>query len=151
MLTNNHWGPFHRTSILGMCLKITNLRLKPHFTEASELMCSMWHYAQPGHHGGCWWPGTHLAPGHQQPSWWRKPVGAWRYHNVLPVGLQSTIESTLKNMTKCIMWVPKETIANSYNKNGKQIRLHIVYDPCCKTPPLAERDYVIRSMGFHHL
>ena len=44
------WGPFHRTSILGMCLKITNLRLKPHFTEASELMCSMWHYAQPGHH-----------------------------------------------------------------------------------------------------
>ena len=26
-------------------------------------------------HGGCWWPGTYLVPGHLLPSWWHSPVG----------------------------------------------------------------------------
>ena len=30
------------------------------------------------HHGGCWWPGAYLAPGHVQPSWRRNPVGVYK-------------------------------------------------------------------------
>ena len=33
-------------------------------------------------HGGWWWPGTKLVPGHQQPSWWCRPVNAsqWSFN-----------------------------------------------------------------------
>ena len=38
--------------------------------------------SQLSQHGGCWWPGTFLVPGHQQPSWWLKLVPTYHCSNV---------------------------------------------------------------------
>ena len=33
------------------------------------------HQSHKSQHGGCWWPGAYLAPGHLQPSLWQKLGG----------------------------------------------------------------------------
>ena len=45
----------------------------------THYICCMWaviHVPQPSEYVWCWWLGTDLAPGHQQPSWWRGSIGS---------------------------------------------------------------------------
>ena len=36
-------------------------------------------YSQLNQHGGCWWLGVYLAPGHMQPWCWRRPFVACEF------------------------------------------------------------------------
>ena len=47
------------------------------FNDCNVCMLHMRYIAQQSQlsqHGGCWWPGTTLVPGHLQPSWWPQSV-----------------------------------------------------------------------------
>ena len=54
------WPP---PNLICLIILITNVHVTLHFYHV-QLSC----------HGGCRWPGAYLAPGHYQPSWWRRPV-----------------------------------------------------------------------------
>ena len=46
---------------------------RTHNVARKLLLWCLWHNLSQ--HGGCWWPGAYLAPGHLQPSWWQRQIG----------------------------------------------------------------------------
>ena len=66
---SNGWWPLLKISCL--------ITMMQHVWCVIWLVCHndiLWSFLSQ--HGGCWWPGAYSAPGHLQPSWWHRPVGA---------------------------------------------------------------------------
>ena len=71
-------------NMVRMYMMIITIRLKPLQSDIYIYMLSsqisvQWNLVKSRYlqHGGCWWPGACLVPGHRQQPWWQIPSCKW--------------------------------------------------------------------------
>ena len=81
-------------------------------------------HSQWCHYGGCWWPGTYVAPGHLHPTWWCKPVCTLFFSLTVHVHyswFRKMTSGKIFNQSRCTLSVAADdSVANAIRSNKLQ-------------------------------